>query len=315
MKRIPVEGLMLCACFVSVTWGQQPTCPAYTPWAQFLRHNMGRWSPCEKVLSVQNVGKLSFKWSYATAAGSSVESSPTVADEMVYVGTYSDGGYGQGILYALNARTGALLWSYDMGSIFSSPAVVNGVAYIGSDDGNMYALNAKTGDLLWSYGTGDLVESPPTVEYGVVYFGSVNGSLYALNASTGALLWSYAANEIYSPAVAKGVVYLTTFNGKAYALKASTGVLLWSYVSPNDTQGTSAPAVADGLVYVVTNLDQIYALNARTGAVVWSSNVAFFAVSSPAVANGGGLFWLGRLQRVRAECPHGRQAVELHHRQ
>ena len=58
MKRIRILVLILCACFVSVAWGQQPTCPAYTPWAQFHRANMQRCNPCEKVLNVKNVGNL-----------------------------------------------------------------------------------------------------------------------------------------------------------------------------------------------------------------------------------------------------------------
>jgi eukaryotic-like serine/threonine-protein kinase len=32
-----------------------------------------------------------------------------------------------------------------LSAVFSSPAVVNGVVYVGSDDHNVYALNATTG--------------------------------------------------------------------------------------------------------------------------------------------------------------------------
>ena len=32
--------------------------------------------------------------------------------------------------------------------------MANGVVYVGSDDGNVYALNASTGAKLWSYATG-----------------------------------------------------------------------------------------------------------------------------------------------------------------
>ena len=56
----------------------------------------------------------------------------------------------------------------------------------------MYALNATTGAKLWSYTTGELVDSSPAVANGVVYVGSYDHNVYALNASTGALLWSYA---------------------------------------------------------------------------------------------------------------------------
>ena len=58
-------------------------------------------------------------------------------------------------MYALNASTGAKLWSYLTGSdVVSSPAVANGVVYVGSSDDNVYALNARTGAKLWSYTTG-----------------------------------------------------------------------------------------------------------------------------------------------------------------
>ncbi len=61
-------------------------------------------------------------------------------------------------LYALNASTGALLWSYATGGpVWSSPAVVNGVVYVGSGTNNVYALNASTGAKLWSYATGSPV--------------------------------------------------------------------------------------------------------------------------------------------------------------
>ena len=60
-------------------------------------------------------------------------------------------------LYALNASTGAKLWSYTTnGDVGSSPAVANGVVYFGSFDDNVYALNASTGTKLWSFTTGDL---------------------------------------------------------------------------------------------------------------------------------------------------------------
>ena len=85
----------------------------------------------------------------------------------------------------MNASTGALLWRYTAGSyVSSSPAVANGVVYVGSSDNNLYALNASTGALLWQYTTGDGVYSSPAVANGVVYVHSSDNNVYALNAST-----------------------------------------------------------------------------------------------------------------------------------
>jgi len=53
--------------------------------------------------------------------------------------------------------------------------------YVGSDDNNTYALNATTGAKLWSYSTGGEVSSP-TVVNGVVYVGSwtADTNVYAI---------------------------------------------------------------------------------------------------------------------------------------
>jgi outer membrane protein assembly factor BamB len=69
--------------------------------------------------------------------------------------------------------------------VSSSPAVANGVVYVGSGDHNVYALNASTGALLWSYTTGDGVYSSPTVAKGMLYVGSNDGKVYAFGLKTG----------------------------------------------------------------------------------------------------------------------------------
>jgi eukaryotic-like serine/threonine-protein kinase len=53
------------------------------------------------------------------------------------------------------------------------------VVYVGSGDTNVYALNARTGARLWSYATGSQVISSPVVANGMVYVGSGDGKLYA----------------------------------------------------------------------------------------------------------------------------------------
>ena len=96
-------------------------------------------------------------------------------------------------MYALNASTGALLWSYASGRLWSSPAVANGVVYVGSGDFNVYALNASTGAKLWSYSTGSVDLARRGEWGGLCRLGDNN--VYALNASTGAKLWSYTTGD------------------------------------------------------------------------------------------------------------------------
>ena len=91
------------------------------------------------------------------------------------------------ILYALDATTGAHLWGYTTRSpIESSPAVANGVVYVGVgvNDNNVYALNASTGALLWQSPVGAVSYSSPAVANGVVYVGS-GDNVYAFSEKGG----------------------------------------------------------------------------------------------------------------------------------
>ena len=67
--------------------------------------------------------------------------------------------------------------------MWSSPAVANGVVYVGSNDGKFYALNAATGTLVWSYKSGHWFFSSPAVVNGVVYTGCDDGNVYAFGPS------------------------------------------------------------------------------------------------------------------------------------
>jgi outer membrane protein assembly factor BamB len=213
-------------------------------------------------------------WSYST--GTQVISSPAVANGTVYGQSISSV---SGNLYAfgLNASTGALQWSYTLADRptsppNSSPAVANGVVYIGGNS-TVYALNASSGAKLWSYDTGFPVESSPAVANGVVYIGNDNGTMYALNASTGDLTWTYATASFVpsSPAVANGVVYFPSSSGSAAnvvisALNASTGAELWSF--PIGGNELPSPAVVDGVLYVNSgdSLDAFGLAGSREGA-------------------------------------------------
>ncbi len=75
MKRISILVWILCACFVSVAWGQKHG------WGEFHRPDVMRFNPYETVLNVNNVGSLQLKWSYTT--GDNINSSPAVAHGVV----------------------------------------------------------------------------------------------------------------------------------------------------------------------------------------------------------------------------------------
>ncbi len=100
---------------------------------------------------------------------------------MVYVGSLDSQGSSSGKLFALDAQTGAKLWSYATGGeIYSSPAVAKDVVYIAGGDGNVAALKASDGGVVWNYPTGNpILWSSPAIVDGVLFVGSDNGVLYA----------------------------------------------------------------------------------------------------------------------------------------
>ncbi|WP_213805109.1 PQQ-binding-like beta-propeller repeat protein [Granulicella sp. dw_53] len=53
-----------------------------------------------------------------------------------------------------------------------APSVANGVVYVGSMSGSMYALNAATGSILWSFASGGSVVDAPSIVNGTLYWGS-----------------------------------------------------------------------------------------------------------------------------------------------
>jgi outer membrane protein assembly factor BamB len=129
------------------------------------------------------------------------------------------------VLNVNNVGNLTLKWRSPTDDVYSPPAVVDGVVYVGSADSNVYALNAKTGAKLWSYTTGGRVFSSPAVANGAVYVGLHDNNVYSLNAKTGTKLWSYGSGPgLSSPAVVNGAVYFGSGypDDTVYALNAKT---------------------------------------------------------------------------------------------
>ena len=214
-----------------------------------------------------------------------IRSSPVVSEGFLYTST----------AVCLDASTGRLIWSNPEFGSYYSPAVSDGVVYLGFY-GLLVALNASTGTEIWRtnlinvYGNIESPSGAPTVTGGVVYQQG-EGFLYALKASTGIQLWKYPnAISAMAPAVVDGYVfggtitrYWRPFRSYIYALNASNGKEVWRY---HVRTAPSSPAVYDGKVFVGVLGDGVYALNARTGELVWNHTTDVDYVISPAVAYG-----------------------------
>jgi eukaryotic-like serine/threonine-protein kinase len=185
-------------------------------------------------------------------------------------------------------------WTFHTrGEMISSPAIANGVVYVGSNDGNLYAIDEKTGSKRWSFSTNARITSSPAVAKGLVYCSSYDGSFFAVDAVTGKLKWKFEIAgerrftakhlhgslpsgesmpdpfDVYlsSPAVWNGSVYFGSGDGFIYSLNAATGELQWKF-STGDVVHAS-PAIAAGKLYIGSWDSYFYALDASTGKEVW----------------------------------------------
>jgi glucose dehydrogenase len=96
MKSIRLSVSILCVCFVSVAWCQQPV--GHTNWSQYrFDASHTGFNPYEKVLNASNVGALHLKWRHYTGSFSLVEDGPAVVNGVVYVGSEPNKVYAFGV--------------------------------------------------------------------------------------------------------------------------------------------------------------------------------------------------------------------------
>src|ERR1700728_1970426 len=214
------------------------------------------------------------RWKFVTDGR--VRSSPAISNGVVYVGSFD------GSLYAIDFNSGKLIWRYDtkgrsidptgLGfdrkSILSSPAVADGVVYIGSRDAHLYAVDAAKGTLKWifDYEKDNMTWaiSSPAVRGQVVYMGTADGHfVHALRASDGQELWRFEmADRVWSsPVVAGSELYVTNQSGGLYAVDLASGKESWHFQTKASVE--SSPAVANGVVYFGSNDGGVYAIRAE----------------------------------------------------
>ena len=165
------------------------------------------------------------------------------------------------------------------------------LAIFGSSDGNMYAVDAKTGKLNWTFKTDKPIHSTAVIEKSTLFFGGWDGIFYALDCKTGKEKWKFST-EIKtgftgiqaSATVSNGVVYFGARDPYFFALDAETGKLIWKYNAENSWILSSA-VVKDNTVYVGTSdTYALLALDAKTGKEKYRFKGNGYVYSSPAIA-------------------------------
>jgi polyvinyl alcohol dehydrogenase (cytochrome) len=256
--------------------------PSWTGWAPWPTN--GRAQPSAQAgIVADQVPRLSLKWAFGFPDATSAWSQPTVVGGRLFVGSQN------GTVYALDAKSGCIYWTYTAKSgvrtaltFEENPQRRQPTVYFGDTGANVYALDAATGRELWTrsidahplaritgsltVGFGRLFVPVSSIEetaagqpgYACCTF---RGSLNALNLETGDVLWR--AFMVPEPQPMG---------------KSATGATLWG---PSGVGIWSAPTIdiTRGVVYAATGntysgpaqptADAIVAFDPGSGAITW----------------------------------------------
>lgn len=207
------------------------------------------------------------KWRFYTGRA---EPSPLVKNGVAYFGTAS------GEFYALDLDRRRPRWVFRPGvKITGSPALAGGRLYFGDYAGRVFAVNARTGNLVWSASAGaggfaSRVYGTVAVAGGRVFAPSFLSGLSAFSARTGRLLWRLPVGApLYSsPGVYRNRVYFGTYGSVVYSVDARSGRILWT--RPAGGRVSGAVEIVAGIVYAASIDDTLRAWNWRTGRPAWS---------------------------------------------
>src|SRR5258708_30116041 len=263
---------------------------AASGWPQF------RGNPRLTGIGSEVPANLSLKWTYE--GGESFESSPVIADSVVYAGA------GNGDLLAIDLETGKLRWKYSTGSLIgeSSPAVGGGLVYIGDLSGVVHAVNGKDGSRAWTFKTGSEVKSSPGIAGERLLIGSYDTHLYALDRRTGKLAWKLKTDgQVHAtPSVVDGIIYFGGCDERFRAVRAADGAVLFQV--PLDANTGSSAVVEGTRAYLGTFANEVVAIDLVAKKIAWrykDPNREFPYYSSPAVA-AGRVFIGGRDKAIHA---------------
>ena len=167
-----------------------------------------RFSPLEQITR-DNVNRLGVAWTLDIPSSDGLVATPIVVDGTLYLSAPFS------VIYAVDAASGDLLWSYDPQvklnlSVFGSwlsrwnrgVAVWNGKVIAGTGDCRLVAVDAGTGTPVWEVETCDssagyAITGAPRVGDGKVFIGNagadwgLRGYVTAYDADSGQFLWRF----------------------------------------------------------------------------------------------------------------------------
>jgi polyvinyl alcohol dehydrogenase (cytochrome) len=226
---------------------------------------------------------LKLKWAFGLPGATEAYAQPTVAGRQVFVS--SDSGW----VYALDAKSGCVRWSYQAEGGVRTAAVLGEaggrpLVFFGDIKAIAYALDARTGMQVWktqvdSHPLGRITGSP-VLSSGRLYVPvssheewmgagssypccSFSGSLASLDAATGRIVWkTQTIAEKAKP---------TRKNSMGVQLWGPAGAAVWGSPAIDQKRGLAYISTGDGYTApAAPTTNSVMALDLKTGKIAWT---------------------------------------------
>ena len=124
-----------------------------------------------------------------------------------------------GTVVALDADNGDVAWKGRVGGYgYTTPAIADGMVFVGGFDGKLRALRATTGTELWQAEVDGRILGAPVVIGDYVFFSVLEKRTYAARISDGKIVWRLPMGR-YSPGIATERTYFFSLNGRLIAFR------------------------------------------------------------------------------------------------
>jgi polyvinyl alcohol dehydrogenase (cytochrome) len=281
--RGTVTGAVLDRCAKPAPLGDPFAAPNWLGWSPTIRN--AHFQPADQaMLTAAQVPHLTLKWAFGFADATSAWAQPTIAGGRLFVGSQN------GTVYALDASSGCVVWTYAAHAGVRTSIVIGAqraarpvMAFFADQNGWVYAVDAASGKEIWSRKPDDhplvRLTGSPTFYDGRLYVPlssyeeggkppgyaccTFRGGVLALDAKSGETIWR--AYTIKDPAM------LVRAYADGTELWAPAGGAVWSaptidvrrgalYVGTGNTySGTAQPAT-----------DAVVAFDLKSGAMRWA---------------------------------------------
>jgi len=153
----------------------------------------------------------------------------------------------------------------------TSPAVLQERVFFGGLDGTLYALEVRSGRLLWKRELGSRVSAGLLAVEGKVYAGTSDGRIHAVDPETGEVVARIETEGAPTRRLAlEGQCLLALLGERGLACYAPTlERALWVRAGPKPWT-SSRPCVWSGLALAGNEAGEIYAFRLADGEVAWS---------------------------------------------